>query len=452
MHQRWFAAAPNGMSGFVFRLGFLLGILVSASSLAGADDAETAAKACLEGSSELLPQHRFREAADKYVCAADALARLPGHQERAARYRANAWLYRSWGTYTQKPITGSLGRRNLEDAMRQIQQSLPLWQEARFPVGERLAQAWLLYLNGVKLGAEGQYTSSNEAFDKAREMFTRIGEDVPAVREITDMLLSLAEDQTVFSEVMSAMNDPEKFESQGGYVNARLDDMKRRTPENISYYDSLAMLFRVERQFWEAGNRLEAWDYDDADAVLAEARKALDAAQPGGDVVPGEATRVSYRAVLAGWNSVVNAERHHATALRLLLAQGEPAKAKDELREGVISYREAQASFEVAGYPAGSIAAIRKTYERLRDRSEAIGRAFGPIQAMLAAGTTFFEFFFVTLGALITLRSRLPLSPGQTFSAALVVAIISTFGLRSPDVFQALPNVFQALHWGTIPK
>jgi tetratricopeptide (TPR) repeat protein len=389
MHQRWFVAAPNGMSGFMFRLGFLLGILVSVSFLARADEAETAAKACLEGSSELLPQHRFREAADKYVCAADALARLPSHEERAARYRANAWLYRSWGTYTQKPITGPLGSRNLEDAIRQIQQSLPLWQEARFPVGERLAQAWLLYLDGVKLGAAGQYTKSNEDFDKAREMFTRIGEDMPAVRELTDMLLSLAEDQTVFSEVMSAINNPENFESQGGYVNARLDDMKRRTPNMISYYDGLAMLFRGERQFWEAANRLEAWDYDDAEAVLVEAKKALDAAQLGGDVVPGEATRSSYRAMLAGWNSVVNAERYHATALRLLLAQGEPARAKDELREGVAAYREAQASFEIAGYPAGSIAAIRKTYERLRDRSDAVARAFGPIQAMLAVGTTF---------------------------------------------------------------
>jgi hypothetical protein len=135
----------------------------------------------------------------------------PWHEERAARYRANAWFYRSWGTYTQKPITGPLGRENLEDAIRQVRESLPLWQSAHSPqgkVGEQLARTWLLYLSGVQLGAAGQCAASHDNFNKAREMFTQIGEQVPVVREFTVMLLGLAEDQTVFAEDMNAMNDP----------------------------------------------------------------------------------------------------------------------------------------------------------------------------------------------------------------------------------------------------
>ena len=58
------------------------------------------------------------------------------------------------------------------------------------------------------MGAPGQSAASHDNFNKAREMFTQIGEQVPVVREFTVMLLGLAEDQTVFAEDMNAMNDP----------------------------------------------------------------------------------------------------------------------------------------------------------------------------------------------------------------------------------------------------
>jgi hypothetical protein len=236
----------------------LVGTLFAVSSAGAEDAAEAAANACLDGVGELYPQHWFNEAADKYVCAEDALAETPGHEERAARYRANAWFYRSWGTYAQKPVTGPLGRENLEDAIREVQESLPLWQSASFPVGERLSQAWLLYLTGVRLGSQRQYAASHDNFNKARDMFTRVGEEVRAVRELTGMMLGLAEDETVFAEVTNAMNDPAAFTSQGGYINTRLDDMKSRAPpETRPYYESLEAQFRAQRQFFEAGDRLE---------------------------------------------------------------------------------------------------------------------------------------------------------------------------------------------------
>jgi hypothetical protein len=422
----------------------LTAVLGSAAPWANAaeDEPEAAANACLERVGELYPQHRFNEAADKYVCAADALAKAPGHEERAARYRANAWFYRSWGTYTEKPITGPLRRANLEDAIRQVQESLNLWQSTQSPqgkVGEQLARAWLRYLSGVQLGAAGQYAASHDDFNKAREMFTQIGEQAPAVREVTDLLLGLAEDQTVFAEVMNATTDPGSFTSQGGYINARLDDMKRRAlPETRPYYESLAAEFRAGRQFFEAGDRLEAWDYPDADAILAEAKKALATAQPGAAAVPDTRPRASYQAMLVGWNRLVDAERHHAAALKSLLADGNTAKAKDELLKGVADYRTAQAEFETAGFPPGSIASIEKSYARLRERAAAVSQAFGPTQAVLAIGWTFFGFFVVTLGALTMLRSRLRLKPTLILWTSLVVALISAFSLRSIELLQVL--------------
>ncbi|MGH7156404.1 MAG: hypothetical protein ACREF3_20980 [Acetobacteraceae bacterium] len=427
-------------------LAMTVAVLFLCHAACAADVAETAATTCLDGVSALYSQHQFTEAADKYVCAADALEKDPNHAERAARYRANAWLYRSCGTYTQKPITGPLGRENLADAIRQAQQSLPLWQAAQFPAGERLAQAWLTYLDGVRLGVAGQYTAARAAFDQAREQFTRIGEDIPPLREFTDMLLGLAEDQTVFSEVMNAMNDPASFQSQGGAVNERLADMQRRaTPETRPYYASLAALFRMERQFFEAGDRLEAWDYRDAASVLAQARAALRAAQSGADATPGAATSAAYRSVLAGWSSVLDAEDHHAAALKALLADGDMAIARNELLGGVAAYRQAQAAFETAGYPPGTMVAIEKTYARLRDQAAAVAAAFGPTQAMLAVGRTFLVVFIIVLGVLTALRRRIPLNPALTIWAALVVSIIGTFGLRATELLQAI-------NLGSMPK
>ena len=424
----------------------ILAALFLCHAARAADAAETAAAACLDGVSTLYAQHLFTEAADKYVCAADALAKDASHADRAARYRANAWLYRSWGTYTQKPITGPLGRENLADAIRQAQQSLPLWQAAQFPAGERLAQAWLTYLDGVRLGAVDQYAAARTAFDQAREQFTRIGEDIPPLREFTNMLLGLAEDQTVFSEVMTAMNDPASFQSQGGVVNARLNDMQRRaTPETRPYYASLAALFRMERQFFEAAGRLEAWDYQDAAAVLAQARTALQAADAGADATPGAATRASYKSVLAGWGNVLDAEDQDAAALKALLAEGDMAVARNELLRGVAAYRQAQAAFETAGYPPGTMVTIEKTYARLRDRAAAVATAFGPTRAMLVVGRTFLVVFIVVLGVLTVLRRQIPLHPALTIWAALVVSIIGTFGLRATELLQAL-------NLGPLPK
>jgi hypothetical protein len=68
----------------------------------------------------------------------------------------------------------------------------------------------------------------------------------------------------------------------------------------------------------------------------------------------------------------------------------------------------------------------------LRDRASAVDRAFGPSKAMLAIGQTFFGFFAATLGAVIALRSRLPLKPALVLWTALVVALISAIGLRLP--------------------
>ncbi len=416
-------------------LAFSCALLSAAPAFA--DDAETAANACLDGVGELYPQHRFTEAADKYLCAADALARVAGHEERAARYRANAWFYRSWGTYTQKPLSGPLGQENLADATRQVQQSLPLWQAAKFPVGERLSQAWLTYLNGVQAGYAGQYATSRDDFAQAREAFTRIGEDAPPLRELTDMMLSLAEDQTVFAEVMKAMADPAGYENQGGYIDSRLDDMKRRAlPETRPYFDSLAAQLRAARQYAEAGDRLDAWDYKGAQAALGEAKKALDAARPGADAVPGESTRAAYKALLAGWAGIVDAELYHSAALEQLLAKGNTAKAKDELIAGVAAFRQAQASLEAGGMPSASIAS---SYRLLSERAAAVAQAFGPTRAAIIVGWTFFAFFSVTLGTLTMLRKRyLPLTPPRILWAALVVAIIAAFGLRAPEILQVV--------------
>jgi hypothetical protein len=426
-------------------LAVLLALPPVLPAFANEDPAETAANACLAGILELYDQGRMGEAADKYLCAADVLAKAPGHEERAARYSANAWFYRSWATFTEKPVAGPLGRENLEDAIRQVEKSLPLWKEAHSPqgaVGERMSQAWLLYLTGVRLGFDRQFPASREAFDQAREMFVRIGEDVPPLRGLTEKLLSLAEDETVFAEIMNATNNPGNFVTQGGYVQERLDDMKRREqPERRPYYDSLGYFYRSQRQFLEAGDRLEAWDYQDADAVLDQAGKALEAARPGAGAIANPTTAATYQALLSGWSDIIEAEKRHAAALKALLANGETAKAREAFLQGVADYRRGQENFEKAGLGSGSMDAIEKTYARLRERSDAVAKAFGAPQALLILGKAFFGFFAVTLGTLTALRPRLNLKPPQIVWTSLAVALISAFSLRSIEFFQVLGSM-----------
>jgi hypothetical protein len=423
-----------------------LAILVAAAAVAvspgrAAETPEQAANACLDKVSALMSQHRFIDAADQYVCAADELAKLPGGQERAARYRANAFLYRSWGVYTEKGITGPLGSANLDDALRLVAQSLPLWAAANFPVGGQLAEAWRLYLTGVKSGLAGQYAEARQLFDQARAQFADIGSRVPAVRELVDMLLGLAEDQTVFADIMNLMSNRDAYLTQGGEINRRLADLeKRATPAMRPYYESLAAEFRAMRQYDEAGARLEGWDYQDAARILADARQSLEAARRGASAIPLEQVKGTYGATLSGLGEAVEAERHHGLALAALLGSGDTAKAKGELIEGVEHYRAAQAAFETAGFPSGAIGAVESAYARLRERASAVAEAYGPTQAAIGVGKTFFALFFIALGALTWLRTRLAIGPRLTVWLTLVVAIIGAFGLRAPDILGALKS------------
>jgi len=210
----------------------LLGAAMAPCVVAAADPpSSTRVDACFEKTSELRDQNKFAEAADTYVCAADEMAKLPGGQSRAARYRANAHLYRSWGVYTQLGVTGTLGRANLDIALRHAEQSQALFKAATFPVGEELATAWRLYLAGVKLGLDARYDESRAAFEKARRMFLDVGDRVPPVRETTQKLLALAEDQTIFASMMALLSRPDDYRKQGGAVRQRLTELgQRATP------------------------------------------------------------------------------------------------------------------------------------------------------------------------------------------------------------------------------
>jgi hypothetical protein len=254
MNARWFSA---------LRVCVIAGLAFGPAAPAASSAPETPqskADACLDKAAEQTSQAQFSEAADNYVCAADEMAKIPGQESRSARYRANAHMYRSWGSYTQAGFTGSFGKANLDEALRQIELSLPLWREANFPVGEQLANAWQLYLTGVKTGLSGRYAESRDMFAKARAMFIAVGDQVPQVREMTQNLMRRAEDQTIFAEMMDLMSNRREYEKRGGEINQRLADLKQRAaPATRAFYDDLAAFFgrcdcsKKRGRDWKAG-------------------------------------------------------------------------------------------------------------------------------------------------------------------------------------------------------
>ena len=418
-----------------------LGLAIHGVVVAQSAGSKSRADVCVDTAAEMVKQNKFSEAADSYVCAADETAKLPGGVGRAARFRANAHLYRSWAIYTQRGVTGTMGRANLEDALSQVDRSLPLWREARFPVGEQLTEGWRLYLLGVKLGLDNRYAESRERFEKARAIFTEIGNSVPPLRDTTQWLASLAEDQTIFTSMMDLMSNRDEYGKKGGEVNQRLAELKERAQAAVRpYYDALERLFRAMRLFDEAGARLEAWDHAAATRILDEATKALATAQQGVGGVPSELRRAQFQATLDGWRKAVEAETHHARALDALLEHGDMGKAKAELIEGAESYRSANAAFEKATLGPSAVGAVQTSSARLKERAKVVAAAFGPTQAMLGVGKVFVAIFFVTLGVMTWLRSRLGLEGKLVIWVVLVVSVIGAFGLKAADIFNGLKS------------
>jgi len=127
-------------------------------------------EACLDKAAEMDAQAKYDEVADGYLCAAEESAKLPSGEGRAARFRGLSYLARAWAVYT-RGVTRTLGRANLDEALRQIDLALPfLSRPDGLPGFDRLAEGWRLYLLGVKAGLAGKHAESRERFEKARSI------------------------------------------------------------------------------------------------------------------------------------------------------------------------------------------------------------------------------------------------------------------------------------------
>jgi len=261
------------------------------------------------------------------------------------------------------------------------------------------------------------------------------------MKETTKQFVSLSERGAIYSNAMDLMWNVDEYETKGGEINQRLAELKRRvSSEQQPFYEGLEAFSRGQRLFLEGSKRLESWDYEDAARVLPEARKALEeAARRYAELKEGY-QRGYLQATVAGWAEATHAQQHHGRALAALLENGDVGRAKAEFIEGVERYRAALAAFEKAGFGASMSRAIQTSYTRLRDRAQIVATAFGPTKAMLGIGQYFLVAFFGSLGVMTLLQRRLRLSGKQVLWISLVVAIIGAFGLKAPDILNAVKS------------
>jgi hypothetical protein len=159
--------------------------------------------------------------------------------------------------------------------------------------------------------------------------------------------------------------------------------------------------------------------------------------------VPNETRRAQFQATLDGWSDAVEAETHHARGLHALLDSRDAGKARAELIDGSEQYRKALLEFEHAGLGTGATGSVQSSSARLHERAQVLASAFGLPDAMLGAGRLFFALFFVAVGILTWTKTRLDLTGRTIIWIALVVAVVAAFGLRAPDILNAikpLPN------------
>lgn len=406
------------------------------------EDPKAKANACLDRANEMMGQSKFEEQADAYFCAADETAKLPGAADRAARYRGLSHLARAWALYT-RGVTGSLGRANLEEALRHIDLSVSFLQKPGHLAGlGEIAEGWRSYLLGVKAGLDSDFVAARTSLEKARRIALQAGTLIPPLRPQAERLVSLAQDQLDTVLISEILTDREAVQNRGGEINATLAELKERAEESAKpWYEGLTHLYRGMRLFDEAGSRLESWDYEDAGKLLDEAAISFQAAMQGAAGVARALRQEQFKSLVEGFRHAIEAEQHHGKALKSLLADGDPAQARGEFIAGVEGYRSAQAAFEQAGYPAGGIAAVRSTSKRLSERAAVMDESFSVKRIVLGVGGVFIATFLGVLGLLTSLAPRLRLSGFQVAWIAVIVGIIGAFGLQAPAILGALKEI-----------
>jgi hypothetical protein len=424
-------------------------LLVAAMALPGAalaaqaSDAKLRADACLDRAAHADRDARFQDLADGYLCAAEETAKIPD-PARAARFKGLAHLARAWDYYA-RGVTGTAGRSNLDEALRQVDLALPLLRSpGALPGLAGLADGWREFLLGTKAGLDGRHAESRTHFETARTLATGIATSIPPLRGKAERLASLAQDQIAWAHMSMLLLDPQAFLDRGGEINQHLAELRERAEGDARHwYEGLRHLYEGRRRFEEASQRLESWQYPEASAFLDQAQRAFAAARSALAGIPREMRREEFGALVDGLAAVTGAEQHHARALEALLAKGDPTAARSELSSGARLYRSAQDAFEKAGHSAGSIASLRALSRRLGERAAALEQAFSVRRVLLGVGGAFLAIFLGAVGLLAALQSRLGLDGKLLVAVALAVSIIGAFGLESPRILEAVGKVLR---------
>src|SRR5262249_4968592 len=160
------------------------------------------------------------------LCAADELAKLPAEAGRAARYRGLSHLARAWAVYA-RGITGTLGRANLEEALRQVDLAAPLLSgPGALPGLDQIAEGWRLYLLGVKTGLEGNTAAARSNMEKARRIAMETGNSIPPLRPQAERLVGLAQDQIEMILISQILTDRDTLQNRGGEIDQLLAELK----------------------------------------------------------------------------------------------------------------------------------------------------------------------------------------------------------------------------------
>jgi len=356
----------------------ILGALVTPHWTEASDKIPPEARRYVKEATEFLSRNYFVEAGQRYIRAATEAEKYPGAERGAIQYRANAGLYASWGLYAKTNVSGMFGARDLDRAAQLAERARELWRRASNDFGEQAAEGWRLYLVGVQQGLASRYEEATQQFEKAREIFLRLEQTVPDVRDTTQPLISLTEQQLILADTMAMWSD-ENAETRLGEINRRLNELGRRFPAERPVYEGIIKLARGQSRLKEGSDRLVSWNYTEADRLLSEAEMAFTEASQSFDNAqqsPESLTQpAQYLRLVDGWSAVTRAERHHAHALESIFERLDLGGAKVDLAQGVESYRAAQSAIESAFFGSQAVKAVQRSAQRLSERMFVVASA-----------------------------------------------------------------------------
>ncbi len=387
---------------------------------------------------DLLQQGKLREAASKMQLAANEHSKAEGSEVHAKPLRARSSLFEGLSIFDSIDWAGEFVDTDLDRALSAFQKAEAVFHETGNENGKIVAQGWKDLVLGMKSQRAGEFGLAKRNYEEARSRFLQL-EPSDVVRQA----IARAETNFLWCGLMEIGKDPTSFRSRRGEIIKNYELLKKNHPAEADVYDAQFATSEAFASFLNGQDALRRWDYDEAEKAFHDTEIQL--SNWPRVQAPLEAVQMRLQSTMRAFELLNRAGRYEAQGIRSLLENADLKEARDALRVASEVYRQAEEAFAEARYPGGFITPIiefaRTTKERAQVASELTSKSLKEIT--FGIGKWFIIFGLGSLGILTWLNTYLNVAGEQVLFFSLLFGVIGGFGLRSPDILEALQPFFQ---------